>query len=443
MKRSTALLLVVILLSALAASVAAEEQKWDLGGRTIRIQTRWWDVSPLGARGDYNWYEPDVRLQAHIQQVEEMLNCKIEFVHRGSSGATILREGILAGEQPFDFSHITESLPVLAIDGLIQPLDDVLEPDFYDAFPPMFRRYGEYAGTTVGDKTYGFEALNYSQEARYLFWNKTLFEREGMESLYDIYARGEWNWDTFASVARALTKDTDGDGVYDQVGIGKLGRDEIQDILVSNGARFTRVDANGKVVFDLLQPEFVEALQFMQQLWSEGVWANGYAESQMGMRFSIGTSIIGAEYQQSGLEWGIVPPPQGPRSKGEMNGFSRWVGYIPVYVENPREVIEVVSALWQTKKPYIDDFDRWEEEYWSKFSWALFDEESLHFLKNPGLTPVLIPSQIEFLITLGMAQPSWNDVFRTSIIEGGQSATATLASWEPVLQGILDEMLGQ
>ncbi|HHX01985.1 MAG TPA: extracellular solute-binding protein [Firmicutes bacterium] len=445
MKRHSILLFVVIMLFALTASAVAEEQKWDLGGRVIRIQTRWRDVTPLGARGDYNWFEPDARLQAHVKAVEEMFNCKIEFVMPGShlAAAEELRRAVLAGDQPFDFSHITESLPELAIDGLIQPLDDVLGPDFYDDFPPMFRRYGTENGATVAGKTYGFEALNYSAESRYLFWNKSLFEREGLESLYDIYARGEWTWDKFAEMAYALTKDTDGDGVYDQFGVcANSFRDEIIDMLVSNGARLTKVDENGKVVWDLLAPEVIETMDFMQKLWADGVWTDGIEKTQAGMIFVIGTSIIDPVYQEGPDEWGIIPPPQGPHSKGEINGFSRWVGYIPVYVENPREVIEVVSALWQTKQPYIGDFETWEEQYWSRFLWAVHDEESYNFLKDPGLEPVLVPSQIEFLIALGKASPNWNQVFG-QIVKEGASPTSTLAAWEPVLQGILDEMLGQ
>ena len=244
-------------------------------------------------------------------------------------------------------------------------------------------------------------------------------------------------------MAYALTKDTDGDGVYDQFGVcANSFRDEIIDMLVSNGARLTKVDENGKVVWDLLAPEVIETMDFMQKLWADGVWTDGIEKTQAGMIFVIGTSIIDPVYQEGPDEWGIIPPPQGPHSKGEINGFSRWVGYIPVYVENPREVIEVVSALWQTKQPYIGDFETWEEQYWSRFLWAVHDEESYNFLKDPGLEPVLVPSQIEFLIALGKASPNWNQVFG-QIVKEGASPTSTLAAWEPVLQGILDEMLGQ
>ncbi len=443
MKKLTASLLLLLVLFTVGA--VAEEFPYDLGGRTIRIQTRWVDVTPLGPRGAYNWYEPDARLQAHIESVEELFNCKIEFVLRGSHGqaAEYLRLGVLAGEQPFDFTHVTEAMPELAIDGLIQPLNDVLGPDFYDDFPPAFRRDGLDVGTSVGDQIYGFEALNHSPESRYVFWNKSLFEREGLESLYDIYERGEWTWEKFAEIAYALTRDTTGDGEFDQFGVcSNSFRDEIKDMLVSNSARLTYTDENGKIHFDLLNPAVIETMDFMQQLWNDGVWTDGIQKTQAGMIFVMGTSIIDPVYHEGDDEWGIVLPPRGPNSKGEFNSFSLWQGVIPIYVENPREVVEVVSALWKTKKPYIDDFDEWEDAYWERISWALHDVESYNILRAPDVEPVLIPSTLEMLITLGKADPNWNQVF-AKILKEGESATSVLASWEPVLQGIIDEMLKQ
>ncbi len=440
----------LLILVVLTIGVNAQQNAYDLGGRTIRIQTRWEDVTPLGARGDYNWYEPDARLQAHIESVEKMLNCKIEFVLRGShhAAAEHLRQGILAGEQPFDFTHVTEGMPDLAVDGLLLPLDDILGPDFHKDFPVHFQRSGLESGLSLGDTIYGFEALNYSQEAFYVFWNKSLFEREGLESLYDIYDRGEWTWDKFAEIAYALTKDTDGDGEIDQQGWRTLNfREEVFSMLVANGARFTYTDENGKVHFDLLKPEFIETIDFMQKLWADGVYGSSGDLYRAAMFFDRGTNISNPGrqtqvFQASSDEWGIIVPPQGPNSRNEINGLTRWVGVIPVYVENPDEVIEVVSALWQTKKPYINDVDEWETSYWERHLWAMYDEESYESLRTPKLTPVLVPSQIEFLIVLGKAKPTIVDISE-SIIKQGESTTSVLASWQPTVQSIIDEMLKQ
>lgn len=48
-----------------------------------------------------------------------------------------------------------------------------------------------------------------------VYYNKTLFDKAGVP-----YPKTDWNWDTFVTTAKALTKDTDGDGTTDQYGMG-------------------------------------------------------------------------------------------------------------------------------------------------------------------------------------------------------------------------------
>ena len=48
-----------------------------------------------------------------------------------------------------------------------------------------------------------------------VYYNKNLFDAAGL-----AYPSDDWTWDDFVSTAKALTKDTDGDGLTDQFGIG-------------------------------------------------------------------------------------------------------------------------------------------------------------------------------------------------------------------------------
>ena len=446
MKRLIPILLLVVIIFA-AGVKAAEVPKIDLGGQTIRIQCQWYNITPIGPRGSYNWYDPDERLQAHIESVEQMFNCKIEFVHQGnaSEALEVLRLGVLAGDQPFHFfAH--SITPALIADGLIQPLNDIIGPDFYDAYPSLFRRPDPRIGASVGDTVYTFEYNNYSSEARYILWNKSLFERDGVESLYDIYERGEWTWDKFEEVLHALTKDKDGDGIVDQWGIRSVNlRDEIIVMLVSNSARVSKTTDDGKIIFDLLNPHVIETLEFRQRLYRDGVWARrGQAElGDAAMTIQIGTEISGRSYQEHfqtiGDEWGLMLPPQGPNGKNEMNMFVDARGAIPVYVENPEEIIEVVSALWRIKEPYIEDLEAWEEAYWEPHVAGLFDMESYNLLTQPDVTPVFLPTQLERSILFTSSNP---EPF-VRIIMNGESATSVLAAEQPVFQTQLDEILKQ
>lgn len=446
MKKLIPVLLLLVIVFA-ASAKAAETPKIDLGGRTIRIQCQWYNITPLGPRGAYNWYEPDEMLKAHIESVEKMFNCKIEFVQQGNAADALetLRLAVLAGDQPFDFFAIQISPAVIA-DGLIHPLNDYIGPDFYDAYPKLFRRPDPRIGASVGDTIYTFEYNNHSSEARYLVWNKSLFEREGVESLYDIFERGEWTWAKFEEVLHALTKDKDGDGITDQWGIRSVNlRDEIIVMLVSNSARVSKTTEDGKIVFDLLNPHVIETVEFMQRLYSDGVWARrGQAElGDAAMTIQIGTEISGRSYQEHfqtiGDEWGLMLPAQGPNGKNEFNMFVDARGAIPIYVEDPAAIIEVVSALWQIKEPYIEDMEAWEQTYWERYASGLFDYESFELLSNPPVTPVFLPTQLERSILFESSNPQ---AF-VRIIVNGESAASVLAAEQPVWQAQLDEILKQ
>jgi len=444
MKRLIPVLLLLVAMFAVGAK-AAEIPKIDLGGRTIRIQCQWYNITPLGPRGEFNWYEPDERLRAHIESVEKMFNCKIEFVHQGnaSEALEILRMAVLAGDQPFDFFAISIS-PALIADGLIQPLNDYIGPDFYDPYPQLFRRPDPRVGASVGDTIYTFEYNNYSGEARYLIWNKSQFEREGVESLYDIFERGEWTWEKFEEVLHALTKDRDGDGITDYWGARSVNlQHEIIVMLVSNSARVWKTTDDGKVVFDMLNPHVVDTLEFMQRLYRDGVWARrGQAELQdAAITIQIGTEISGKGYQDHfqtiGDEWGLMLPAQGPNGKNEFNMFVDARGAIPIYVEDPGAIIEVVSALWKLKEPYIEDMEEWERTYWERNASGVFDMESYELLTNPPVIPVFEPPQLIRSILF-----SSSDAF-TRIIINGESAASVLAAEQPVWQTQLDEILKQ
>jgi len=444
-KKLVPILLMVLIFA--AAANAADTPIMDLGGRVIRIQSHWAGDTPLGPRGEYNWYTPDEFLQAHIEKVEQMFNCKIEFVLEGhrEDALEALRLGVLAGDQPFDFFQ-HEITPALIADGLIKPLNDYIGLDFYDAYPPLFRRPDPKIGAAVGDVIYTFEASNTSNGAKYILWNKGMFERAGVESLYDIYERGDWTWDTFEDILHDLTRDLDGDGITDVWGIRSTNlRDEIIVMLVSNSARVTKTTPEGKIVFDLLNPHVVETIEFMQRLYADGVWARrGQAElDDAAMTIATGTDITSRNYinhmEIIGDQFGLMLPPQGPNGKNEFNMYNAANGSIPVYVEDPEVIIEVVSALWMLKEPYIEDMDAWEQAFWDRYIHGIPDEESYMLLTNPDVVPVFLPSPIERQVLF----PSSNPEAFARIIVNGESATSVLAAEQPVFQAQLDEILKQ
>lgn len=427
----------------LVASVIANTQNIDLGGQVIgiAIYNNFNGVTPLGDRNEYNWEQPDARLAAHIAQVEQMFDCKIQFVDKVGSGKALERitVDILAGQPSFHFIHAREmDLPALAAGGYIHCVEDYLPEGYYESLPSVFQTT---EGSIVNERIYGIEPQNYTIEAIMLFWNKDMFEREGLPNLYELYQSGEWTWDKFEEFAVRLSKDTDGDGEIDQWGFS-LHNDNFVNFILTNNGRLTKVE-NGKVVVAFDEPATVEAIEFMQRLYQKGAFGykrgGGLSNGKVAMSMDIVQSFHNKKESMGGYEYGIVPLPKGPRATDYVSPiWNRWLGVIPITVEDPAAVIEVINALYKLTEPYMDiTLDEWEEQYWyGTVAKQVYDEESLeNWMWSSANAKVLEHRGL-------VNQASFKDVVVDLVYEGG-SVAAKLAEIKPAAQAVLDEVFKQ
>ena len=152
----------------------------------------------------------------------------------------------------------------------------------------------------------------------FVAYNKTLFEREGLPDLYELYLDGEWTWEKATEIAVKATQDIDGDGVIDVWGIVDA---RPWDMAVANGATMTGVDETGRVVFIADEPAYLEALEQCYQWWTElGVQMPSYGSGDLSNTFRSGRGAMYFSVPAHGLsdlmenmadEWGIVPFPKG------------------------------------------------------------------------------------------------------------------------------------
>lgn len=149
-----------------------------------------------------------------------------------------------------------------------------------------------------------------------VYYNKDLFDQAGL-----LYPADNWTWDDFLSTAKALTKDTGGDGQVDQYGVGvepslfRLAPFIWQSggELVDNPAAPTRLSLD--------TPEALEAVQWFVDLQVEhGVAPSAEAEAaessearflngRLGMFLNSRRGV--PSYRQiGGFDWDVAPLPQ-------------------------------------------------------------------------------------------------------------------------------------
>ncbi len=137
--------------------------------------------------------------------------CKLTHIPGQSDYRKRLATDFAAGT-PADVTLINyRRYAAFAAKGVLEPLGPYLgaaarsikRGDFYEeAMTPY-----DWKGTLT--------CLPQNLSSLVVYYNKNLFDAAGLQPPSD-----DWTWDDFVATAKALTKDTDGDGASDQFGIG-------------------------------------------------------------------------------------------------------------------------------------------------------------------------------------------------------------------------------
>jgi ABC-type glycerol-3-phosphate transport system substrate-binding protein len=432
--RSLVSTVAVILVLALFAigSLAANGPAMDLGGMTVTIGHQY--------TGNHSeaYMQEGTEQYAHRKQVEEMFNCKIDVVViPGGQYKDRLQTSVMAGEAPADVMFVQfHQIYEWGLKDFLMPLNEVLGEDFWN-------RYPEYAFADpdfyrIGSKIVGVPMPNYTwPRESIVMWDKTIFEQEGLPSPYDLVASGEWNWDTMRDIARKATKDTDGDGAIDQYGLVGGFRGHGTPWFATNNASALRTDASGRIVFTADEPAYIDTLNYFRGMVEEGIyrpeWSNVVGNAAMVVDYGVDQR---KQILEKGHEFGIVPLPIGPngdRVVGPRVFIYSWV--VPKTVQNAREKLEVLAALFKTMSPYLD-VEAANEQLWMDIaiSYDVPDEESLMnlMLVNENM---VIDQDIKFMKPLSSAVDN--------VMRGNKAAASAMQEIKDQCQALLDDLFDQ
>ena len=340
------------------------EPAYDFGGRSIRYSA-WWDLAPVAGSS-----EGADKMIERMAEMEEKYNFKMEYINIPyEQTLETFSASVLAGDPYSDIAIVENTwfFPGLVLSGMIMPVDALGVFDFEEE---KWNQTSIKACTWEG-KVYGFNTGRQFPRG-VMFWNKSMFEREGLPNLYELQRNKEWTWDKMLEIAKKATKDLDGDGVIDQYGLG--GIDIAWQFVYSNtGETIKYVD--GKPVFALTDPPALEALQFYQDLihvhkvfdyppdgspWDYATQRfNDGITAMYGYQWWVAGNVFQANMQD---DYGVVCFPMGPRATeyvSEMTAENFTV--FPIGVKDPEQVAIVFDEMTD---PFPDeDPDAWKEGY--------------------------------------------------------------------------------
>lgn len=346
------------------------EEVVDFGGRTIKVAT-WWDLTPQEGTvtGD--------RQAARIAELQEKFNFTVEWVNvPWGEFSEAVSASVMAGDpigdkiwqDPWWYFN-------MAMRGFLQPLDQ-----FYDLTDPQWNPTAtEFA--TIDGVTYGVYHGS-RVHGSVLFFNKAIFEREGLPNLYELVRNRQWTWDKFVEVAKQATKDLDGDGVIDQFGFGGINM-PLKVIYANTGSKMQIIDGRPTITFG--EPVAMEAIQLWIDLMhvhkAEDIGPDGSPWDYAIHRFKDGkTAMFSGDHWMTDVfadmpdDYGITLFPMMPRATEYVSqGEGPVVLTIPVGVKDP----EQVAMFWKRwVAPYPEQLE--DPDYWlPDFAASLRDEESI------------------------------------------------------------------
>lgn len=307
-------------------STGVQDLSYDFKGKVVKIGAPW-DITPkqgVDAKTD--------RFIERINKYEQKWNFKIQWVTVGwDKYIEKYQSSIMAGDPVADILYIIsrDCYPAFFKSGIAYPVSDLGVFDYKD---PAWK--GLVPVSTYKGKTYALPGDIVSPSTvngpgSGVFFNKAIFERDGLESPYDLVKSNKWTWDKLIELATKATKDTNGDGKAEQWGL--TGRFVDKDALYSYGGEMLQQDKTGNFKFALNDPKAIAGLTFYQDLLKKPIWAplggdwdaamKQFAKGNIAM--NINDWWTNASYYSGDKmkdDYGFVPIPKAP-------GMSKYVSY--------------------------------------------------------------------------------------------------------------------
>lgn len=424
----------LVLLMVSSAVMAYESDRMDFGpidfgGATVTFVAHFDNLSAF--------YEGGARA-GRLEEAKKLFNIgEIEIITVGwdEVGEFALNR-YLSGDSQWDIWRLPhEHFFTLATRGAIYPVSDILPESYFEALPPITREKNQRLA-------YDGKLLHFSAgvpddygHAPFAVVNLDIFERENLPDPFELYENNEWNWENVEAIAKAATRDTDGDGVVDQWGFSDI---DAAMMIFANGGAITRLDEDGKVWFSLDEPQALVALRTLND-WKnvQGIVGGGWQQTEWttgrtAMALLPLWQISPAEYD---FRHAVLPLPMGPDVDDYV--FAPGVAdalFIPRNSAYPLGMVALDNFLFP-----LEDYEETLEDYIRE---RVYDQVS-YMVLHEAIRNVDGDAAYyhNFLGRPWESETPYGGV--VSGVEGGATPASVAAEFKPKGQAMIDEYLNQ
>lgn len=282
-------------------SIAADDLEVS-GGPDISGQTVYWmgiyDLNPKGTQDR----------SVALTLFEDVYGAKVEYIATTSDTRfDDLTNRINGGDQVDMFPYEWNAVPNGVTKGMYDPLDDYINLDDpvwagVKDMAEMFKYNGHYY--VVPYVTSDPLAVTYS---------RAMIAEEGLQDPYELYQKGEWNWNTFLDLMKQFVGG--GDGSTERVGIrGWFG----QAILQSTGDTVVKYDGS-KFSNNIMSPAIERAELLQEEISKLGLydatWYSYFPDDGSTLFYAMAPWALGESNAKNPEEdLFIVPFPKDPEA---------------------------------------------------------------------------------------------------------------------------------
>jgi len=275
----------------------------------------------------------------------------------------IVKNAVLAGDKSINMANLHASTVVnFAAEGLLTAISELNAIDLDKAY---WDKEMTQTVSVAGHQYFAFGDYNLAiyDFIHLLLFNKKLAESYGVEDLYAMVKDGTWTFDAFEKIISSMTKDVDGNGIYDvndSYGFVSSPKQVLPCFWISAGLRTIDKDEEDKLYFNIPgNDKFFECIdRTFEMIYDGGGWFKNTSSSNIpkesytlfqGDRalFMNVTSFYASELRAMDADFGIIPYPKWDESQDIY--YSRiescQTSAVPVTSPDPQMAGVILEAL--------------------------------------------------------------------------------------------------
>jgi fructooligosaccharide transport system substrate-binding protein len=260
------------------------------------------------------------------------------IIDEGSSYNDAINAALVAGNLPDLIKLDGPFVASYAASEVIMPVGQYYTDADLEDYVDSIIEQGSFNG-----ELYSLGAMESSVS---LYYNKEIFEAAGIEAPTSV--EDAWTWDEFFAVAKQLTtEDQYGLNLFMNYGVGEWLTYMGLPFIWSNGGDVLSPDGTTAEGY-FNGPETVEALEFIQKLFTEGVVSISPSQMQFeegNAAMALGGPWIAISTEEAGLDYGLMPY---PRSKVAKSPSGSMAYAVTTQTKHPEEAAKFM--LWMTDK---------------------------------------------------------------------------------------------